>query len=579
MLIGTLLTVGASSTVEAANRSPSDGDRGKTPNGGFLAADYVNYRDQEGNTVTPLDIEKLIRDIERIAGGSPDGILTVNTLEEADDVANYLLSQSQVGLGILEVPFGSDAPRVYNYSVYQTEDGLFIPHWYVYPENSPNAEGLESGEQEIRSGALIVPWVKDGTPSPLVFQPMEDRELGLAVIDRDGVARNISPYFRGEMEIPSDILANISADGQVAVVEMEVEETKGRNGKSSVKVKEITGVSENVTMVRDGSIVEGKTREFTLFEEATFSKKGRVNKNVINVRSGPGTNFPVIGTLEFGTEVLYKDVKESTWKQIQFEDTEEAYVSGPLLDFIEEQPGIEAEPLPAAPIVVGTPEGNSITADSSQQPSEFSTVRYDSLGIEVTRSAPMENNLTATPEQLKEELPPIVTHKTNYFEFGGGTEVYTTPMELVEAQPYAVTITNADGQVSQSTQVELKFRFRNANGYVYLVANANAFLSGEDGSVIQTENIPTTLKVGTNYDLNFTIIPPNSTDFARKLRQACDNGIREWNICAFFFGELGMQKMTFDQFVSLLHSVPAGETLDLRGYGVMLWGMGRATVQ
>ncbi len=48
----------------------------------------------------------------------------------------------------------------------------------------------------------------------------------------------------------------------------------------------------------------------------------RINVNDLNVRAGPGTTYPVLGTLAFGTQVpVTGRVADGTWLAIPFNGT------------------------------------------------------------------------------------------------------------------------------------------------------------------------------------------------------------------------------------------------------------------
>lgn len=77
-----------------------------------------------------------------------------------------------------------------------------------------------------------------------------------------------------------------------------------------------------------------------------------VTTDSLNVRAGPGTNYPVVGALRRGASVVVTGRSaDSQWAQIRFADVPEAWVSASYLDFASDfarAPVVKAPPAPTA---------------------------------------------------------------------------------------------------------------------------------------------------------------------------------------------------------------------------------------
>ena len=132
------------------------------------------------------------------------------------------------------------------------------------------------------------------------------------------------------------------ADGEIALVagtntdgELEVASTTSACGTSG------TSASSGRKSINRSSTPEARPAN---------TADAVVASETLNVRGGPGTNYPVLGALKKGDAVaVVGRSADSKWAKLGFADVKEAWASAQFLTFNIDFPGVEAAAAPPAP--------------------------------------------------------------------------------------------------------------------------------------------------------------------------------------------------------------------------------------
>lgn len=103
----------------------------------------------------------------------------------------------------------------------------------------------------------------------------------------------------------------------------------------------------------------------TTSETAVFPSKLRITANSVNIRSGPGTAYPVVTTLPQGSEVtLIARDNQADWYNVELADGQRGWVAASVVEPVGEGdltavPIAQTIPAPPAPTVTPPPSGNT----------------------------------------------------------------------------------------------------------------------------------------------------------------------------------------------------------------------------
>lgn len=88
--------------------------------------------------------------------------------------------------------------------------------------------------------------------------------------------------------------------------------------------------SEEIPAFSDGTIQQDNDAT----ERGLFSKKYRVTENDVNVRSGPGKGYSILGTVNKGTILSVSSITTTGWAKVKF-GSNTGYIYGEFLERVE----------------------------------------------------------------------------------------------------------------------------------------------------------------------------------------------------------------------------------------------------
>lgn len=231
-------------------------------------------------------------------------------------------------------------------------------------------------------------------------------------------------------------------------------------------------VLEQITLEKPGPGEPAKWAKIALpantpvWINATFVKEGEVSNTRLNVRSGPGENYSILGRLEKGTKVqAIRTVDE--WMEIVAPEGTYAFVS---VDFLEikgtpEVAKVEAKPAePAAkPVMKSKTESveplPTVKVESPVQPAPRPTAVAQASPAQVLNDsrpiAPPQPEVVAPPAPVKPKLDPVAIP-------------IPAPMPaeapvIVEQAPPQVRIITREGLVRRTVSVQAPSAYRLAD--------------------------------------------------------------------------------------------------------------------
>ena len=168
---------------------------------------------------------------------------------------------------------------------------------------------------------------------------------------------------------------------------------------------------------------------------AAFVKDNKVSASRLNVRSGPGENFSVLGRLPKGTGVV-EIRKMDNWLEIEAPDSVHGFVTTSLVDKKQSVPEIVSAPTPTAPTPV--PPTVPVVAEPfvPTAPPSVTSVQVEEIGAPIPAPAPLA---TTTFEPM-----PVTTATTEVGSTGTGSSLVT---ETTVTAPATTTV---------STETEVK---------------------------------------------------------------------------------------------------------------------------
>ncbi|HEY1171395.1 MAG TPA: SH3 domain-containing protein [Verrucomicrobiae bacterium] len=233
-------------------------------------------------------------------------------------------------------------------------------------------------------------------------------------------------------------------------------------------------VLEQITLEKPGPGEPAKWAKIALpantpvWVNASFIKDGEVASNRLNVRSGPGENYSVLGRLEKGAKVqAIRTVEE--WTEIVAPEGTYAFVS---VDFLEIKGAPEiakteakpAEPAGKPAVKVSKTESveplPTVKVESGVQPVTRPTAVVDASPVKVMNDAapvpPPQPVVVATPPPVKPQLDPVT------IPIPAPAPAVESPV-VVEPAPPQVRIITREGVVRTSLSVQAPSGYRLAD--------------------------------------------------------------------------------------------------------------------
>lgn len=231
-------------------------------------------------------------------------------------------------------------------------------------------------------------------------------------------------------------------------------------------------VLEQITLEKPGPGEPAKWAKIALpantpvWINATFVKEGEVSSTRLNVRSGPGENYSVLGRLEKGAKVQAIRTVDD-WMEIIAPEGTYAFVA---VDFLEikgtpEVAKVEAKPADAAakPAMKSKTESveplPTVKVESQAQPAPRPSAVTEAASAKVINDPsplpPPQPVVVAPPAPVKPKLDPVTIPVP--------TVPVTSEAPIIEVAPPQVRIVTREGVVRRSISVQAPSAFRLAD--------------------------------------------------------------------------------------------------------------------
>ncbi len=239
------------------------------------------------------------------------------------------------------------------------------------PAPAPKAE-KKSTAKKAATKPTAKPAPKADTAAKVARPSVADLKPGAAV----ATEKNVN--VRGQAAINSEIVTHLKRGDVVTVL-------------------------EQVTLKKPGADEPGKWAKVSLptgsavWIHAGFTESGKVKANRLNLRSGPGENFSVLGRIDKGTEV-HELERKGEWIKIEAPAAAYAYAAAHLLS---------QEPVQLAAALARNSSGNTATAAApSHSPAKEKPVETVAINTTPAVVVPPAPITTPAPEPAPTTPPP-----------------------------------------------------------------------------------------------------------------------------------------------------------------------------
>ncbi|GIW63857.1 MAG: hypothetical protein KatS3mg091_659 [Patescibacteria group bacterium] len=276
---------------------------------------------------------------------------------------------------------------------YKSESGVLVPFYMEMSKLSENSIAdvlVESIKEKISDGKLVVVSFNDSR-EPADFYQIEspiatggfETEVSLS-LSFNSVKNQLSLSFGDSrsvvIQLPEELAEMFKQAGEIKP-EFVVDE----NGNLAVK-----GLPEGVSLHLEGGY------PFLSYQKTTVS--GKVEGNSLNVRSGPGTNYPKIDSLSQGTEI---PLSQGTTFYVPEEGEEREYSLG-----LRESRDKQGKPVYEIMLISTGDQQEAIALSGIKEvwarigdigDNRFVAVRYNGEALVALKSTVVEENIEVAP--------------------------------------------------------------------------------------------------------------------------------------------------------------------------------------
>lgn len=327
---------------------------------------------------------------------------------------------------------------------------------------------------QVDSPAKKPPVTPAAAPSSETAEPADTGDLKTSVArPGDGVIKGSNVNVRGRPTLKSEVVSQLQAGDRVNVLE-EITLTKppvGEPGKW-LKIKLPKGRPVWVHSL----YVDGTTRA--------------VKATRLNLRSGPGENYSVLGRIPQGTVVNLLETKDQ-WLKIEPPADAYAFLAASLVDLtpVAPPPAVVAQPPPAEPPVTSPPPTETKIEDSLPTVAETQPPTEAVMPPDTTMPIPTETAppTAVVPPPADVTMPPTETTPPPAVTTAPPTELATPPSDA----PLPKRTVIREGIVKRSVSIQAPTEFalesldtRRTINYLYS-PSSNIFLLDFKGQRIQ----------------------------------------------------------------------------------------------
>lgn len=299
----------------------------------------------------------------------------------------------------------------------------------IQPATSPTAEPLPPPPATTDSQPSVIVRPPAQQPSRALRTPATPTPTDTAVVSGDNV------NVRGQASIYSEVVARLKRGDRVVVLE-DVTRTNAKPGSPPEWSK---------IALPEGSFVWVHS---DYIDPATKA----VKPTLLNVRSGPGENFSVLGQLDRGT--LIRDIEtQGKWLKIAAPPNSYAFVASYLVG--------RADPPATPPVEIATVPSPSPVAETRPEPNPVSeTAVVPEATLSTTALSPSAESLQpeeviAVPEPLADAPPPAAIDPAEQ-EIPPAEEA---PIEPESASQLVKRIVSREGIVRRSVSIQAPTEF------------------------------------------------------------------------------------------------------------------------